>query len=447
MRSGSIENRPNYSHRNLRSPRGDVTKRRIIERREAAQLSPRAALSVNARDHDLWLRRCQGVHHRLVSRTPVHTRFAVDKERILDSKPFRKLAGKTQVLIHPKDETVTTRLFHTIQVAQLARTVGRALGLNEDLIEAIALGHDLGHTPFGHAGERALNGFAKRYLGPRASFEHNRQSLWVVEKLYPWMDLSFEVRDGILRHSGKIERSNKPWIPGADVPLTDSKKVPTTIGGWWKVMTKVASDDPLTDSKKNPTTLEGCLVKVMDKVASAAQDFADLLDAGLVPDVLFANLCSLLGLEAKYVTTNPHALHELFLEDLIKNSKGKSAISFSPEVFDGFKFLKRLVDGIIRGKTEQAPIIKAEDDKATQVISALFRRLFNYYLVHGHKYFEDPATPYYCVPFWPLTSSDARNAPFVKQMVALKTIDDIAEMTDRQALEMFEREVLPRPLL
>lgn len=220
-------------------------------------------------------------------------------------------------------------------------------------------------------------------------------------------------------------------------------------------MHKVASADQdfadLTDSKKNPTTLEGCLVKVMDKVASAAQDFADLLDAGLVPNGPFANLCSLLGLKAKYITTHPHALHELFLEDLIRNSisnsKEKDAISFSPDVFEGFKYLKRLVDGIIRGKTEQAPIIKAEDDKATQIVSALFRLLFNYYLVYGHKYFEDRATPYYCVPFWPLTSSDARNAPFVKQMVALKTIDDIAEMTDRQALEMYEQHVLPRPLL
>lgn len=466
MRSRSVGNRPNYSCRSIRSPQRGITSRKIIEHREAALLSPGAALSLNSRDRELWLGRCQGVHNKLVStnNTPVHTRFSADRERIHDSKPFRELAGKTQVLIRPKDETVTTRLFHTIQVAQLARTVGRALGLNEDLIEAIALGHDLGHTPFGHAGERALSRFSRGYLGH--PFLHNRQSLWVVEILYRWMDLSFEVKDGILRHSGKIERSTKPWIPRADAHLTDSMKNLVTMGDYWKVMTKVASADQalanLTDSKKNPTTLEGCLVKVMDKVASAAQDFADLLDAGLVPNGPFAKLCSLLGLKAKYVTTNPHALHELFLEDLIRNSisnsKEKDAISFSPVVFEGFKFLKGLVDGIIRGKIEfehegekitieQSPKIKAEDDKAIQIVSALFRRLFNYYLVYGHKYFEDPATPYYCVPFWPLASSDARNAPFVKQMVALKTIDEIAEMTDRQALEMYEQEVLPRSLL
>lgn len=130
--------------------------------------------------------------------TPVRTCFQRDRDRIIHCKSFRRLKDKTQVFIAPDDDHYRTRLTHTLEVMQIARTISRALCLNEDLTEAIALGHDLGHTPFGHVGERALD---KIYGG----FRHNEQSLRVVDKLEKngqGLNLTIEVRDGILNHSG-----------------------------------------------------------------------------------------------------------------------------------------------------------------------------------------------------------------------------------------------------
>lgn len=133
--------------------------------------------------------------------SPVRTCFQRDRDRIIHCKSFRRLKDKTQVFIAPEDDHYRTRLTHTLEVMQIARTIARALGLNEDLTEAIALGHDLGHTPFGHAGERALN----EIFG---DFHHNEQSLRVVDVLEKdgrGLNLTREVRDGILNHSGHLK--------------------------------------------------------------------------------------------------------------------------------------------------------------------------------------------------------------------------------------------------
>ena len=135
---------------------------------------------------------------------PIRTDFQRDRDRILHSKAFRRLKHKTQVFISPEGDHYRTRLTHTLEVSQIARTIGRALELNEDLIEAIALGHDLGHTPFGHNGEAILN-----KLSPYG-FEHNVQSLRVVERLEKdgkGLNLTWEVRDGIVNHTGKCMAS------------------------------------------------------------------------------------------------------------------------------------------------------------------------------------------------------------------------------------------------
>lgn len=130
---------------------------------------------------------------------PIRTEFCQDRDRIIHSKSFRRLKHKTQVFLSSYNDHFRTRLTHTLEVSQIARTISRALGLNEDLTEAIAMGHDLGHTPFGHSGERVLDS-----LNP-AGFKHNAQSLRVVDVLErdgDGMNLTFEVRDGILNHSG-----------------------------------------------------------------------------------------------------------------------------------------------------------------------------------------------------------------------------------------------------
>lgn len=135
----------------------------------------------------------------------LRSEFQRDRDRILHSKAFRRLKHKTQVFLSPTGDHYRTRLTHTLEVSQVARTIARALRLNEDLTEAIALGHDLGHTPFGHAGERTLNALMS------SGFEHNKQSLRVADVLER-LNLTYEVRDGILCHTGG--RLAKRWRGG-----------------------------------------------------------------------------------------------------------------------------------------------------------------------------------------------------------------------------------------
>lgn len=174
-----------------------------VEAREALILAPEAAHAKNSRGR--WLPE---------EASPVRTCYQRDRDRIIHCKAFRRLKMKTQVFIAPDGDHYRTRLTHTLEVMQIARTIARALCLNEDLAEAIALGHDLGHTPFGHAGERAL----AEIVG---SFRHNEQSLRVVdvlEKGGQGLNLTYEVRDGILNHSGKLPNIT---LEGEVVQLAD----------------------------------------------------------------------------------------------------------------------------------------------------------------------------------------------------------------------------------
>lgn len=260
------------------TPRGaghDGAIRIMLEERERAILSPYATFSDVA------------VRQKPEQESPVRTAFQRDRDRIIHSKSFRRLMHKTQVFIAPTGDHYRTRLTHTLEVAQLARTVGRALRLNEDLIEAIGMGHDLGHTPFGHAGERAL---AEVF----PNFRHNEQSLRVVdilEKDGQGLNLTDAVRDGILRHSKPREA-----IEGA-------------VSG-------------------QPSTLEGMVIKVVDSIAYMNHDLDDAIRAGILThEDIPAHINEELG--------EGHAARiNTLIVDLIEHSRvdaGPDAISLSPE--------------------------------------------------------------------------------------------------------------------
>ena len=162
----------------------------MLEKREEETLSPYAMLSKKSKGRRVKVEKCD-----------LRTEFQRDRDKILHSKSFRRLKHKTQVFLTPEGDHYRTRLTHTLEVSQIGRTIARALSLNEDLTEAIALGHDLGHTPFGHSGERGLDKICPN------GFKHNQQSLRVVdilEKEGEGMNLTFEVRDGILTHTDDI---------------------------------------------------------------------------------------------------------------------------------------------------------------------------------------------------------------------------------------------------
>jgi dGTPase len=206
--------------------------RQLIESREESILAPQAALSSRTRGRAKKEEEC-----------PIRTAFQRDRDRILHSKAFRRLKHKTQVFLSPEGDHYRTRLTHTLEVTQIARTISRALRLNEDLTEAIGLGHDLGHTPFGHAGEAILSKIVQ------GGFRHYEQSLRVVEKLEAdgeGLNLTWEVRDGIVKHS-----------KGAGAVFTKQ-------------------------DKGRPATLEGQVVRVSDIIAYVNHDLDDAVRSGLI---------------------------------------------------------------------------------------------------------------------------------------------------------------------
>ncbi|WP_294541534.1 deoxyguanosinetriphosphate triphosphohydrolase [uncultured Gemmiger sp.] len=246
---------------------------------------------------------------------PLRPCYQRDRDRILHCKAFRRLKQKTQVFLSPEGDHYRTRLTHTLEVSQIARTIARALRLNEDLTEAIALGHDLGHTPFGHAGERALN-----RLCP-GGFTHYQQSLRVVEYLEKdgkGLNLTWEVRNGIVTH---------------------------TTGEWAR-------------------TLEGCTVRYADHIAFLNHDIEDAITAGVLSNsALPPDAVRILGsTKSQRITT--------MITDLVENSSA-GEMHFSPDVEDAYHLLKDFMYSTVY-VDKQA---KREEKKVDKVVEELYARL------------------------------------------------------------------------
>ncbi len=285
-----------------------MTIREQLELREREYLSPFAALSENSRGRDVDESQCDI--------RPVYQR---DRDRILHSKAFRRLKDKTQVFLSPKGDHYRTRLTHVLEVSQNARTIAKALRLNEELTEAIALGHDLGHTPFGHAGERMLNEIVA------GGFSHNEQSVRIVERLEKGgrgLNLTWEVRDGIRNHR----------------------------------------------SDGHPATLEGCVVRLSDKIAYVNHDIDDAIRAGImreeeIPDALREVLG---GSTRERLNTLIH--------DTIITSQDQNEIHMSDAVQEAMDELRQFMFDHVYTN----PIAKGEENKAKE----LLERLFLYYMDH-----------------------------------------------------------------
>jgi dGTPase len=243
----------------------------------------------------------------------VRTPFQRDRDRIVHSKPFRRLKGKTQVFIDPAGDHYRTRMTHTLETSAISRVVARALRLNEDLVEAIGLGHDTGHPPFGHAGEDALDSALETRFGRR--FRHNEQSLRVAEKL----NLTEEVRHGILTHTGDIE----------------------------------------------PTTLEGRIVRIVDRVAYINHDIDDAIRYGILDeDELPRDEIELLG-------ASGGARIDTLVRDLVESSEAAGDIRQSDEIGEAMLSLRSFMfDRVYLG--EHA---RGEHVRAHRVIARIFEHL------------------------------------------------------------------------
>jgi len=289
--------------------------REELEKAERERLSPYATLSERSAGRKREEEPCD-----------IRPVFARDRDRIIHSKAFRRLKDKTQVFLNPEGDHYRTRLTHTLEVSQIARTIARALKLNEELVEAIALGHDLGHTPFGHAGERALNEICP--LG----FAHNEQSVRVADVLErdgEGLNLTAEVCDGILNHQ----------------------------------------------TNSMPHTLEGQVVRLSDKFAYIHHDMDDAIRAGVLKDTdVPQQIGRVLG------RTTKERLDKL-IHNVISTSLGKDKIALEPEVekamLDMRSFMFREV--------YQNPIVKGEEYKA----EALIRTLYAYFVEHRDELPEE----------------------------------------------------------
>jgi dGTPase len=332
--------------------------RQRIEESENS-LSPYAAKSKFSRGRLKWEEPCS-----------IRTDFQRDRDRIIYSNAFRRLKHKTQVFIAPLGDHYVTRLTHTLEVSQIARTISRALNLNEDLTEAIALGHDLGHTPFGHVGEQVLN-----ELFP-GGFRHNEQSLRVVdllEKDGQGLNLTWEVRDGILNHSKS----------GIEV-----------LGeGWTEV-----------------STIEGQVVKMADIVAYVNHDIADAIRAGVMTEnELPTSAVKLLGSTSRQrINTLVCDIVSHSLASLSNSNLKKPTIGMNAEILEVTNNLREF----LFDKVYNPSLANKDTPKARKII----RLLYSYFLKH-----EDALPREYVL------RDDA---------VERKVTDYIAGMTDQYALRM-----------
>jgi dGTPase len=316
---------------------------------------------------------------------PVRTAFQLDRDRIVYSNAFRRLKHKTQVFLSPLGDEYRTRLTHTLEVAQIARTIARAMFLNEDLTEAIALGHDLGHTPFGHSGETALKEIFSH------GFSHNEQSLRVVEMLENngiGLNLTYEVRNGILKHS--------------------------------KGYGKIIPDDP----DEQACTIEGRIVRVADIMAYLNHDLDDAIRSGVITFDQVPDLC------VKNIGRTHSERATTMIRDLIFSSgeqDGELQLRMSDEVYSAMTTLRQfLYDNVYRSTRVHNEFVKAKK---------ILSELYSYFLGNEIMLKKE------------LKGMKMADFIYINQPKELSVCDIIASMTDRYAMNLYSKLFFPSPLV
>ena len=348
--------------------------RKEFEKREKNFMSPFGCLSAKTKGRVKKEELC-----------PVRTAFQLDRDRIVYSNAFRRLKHKTQVFLSPLGDEYRTRLTHTLEVAQIARTIARAMFLNEDLTEAIALGHDLGHTPFGHSGETALKEIFSH------GFSHNEQSLRVVEMLENngiGLNLTYEVRNGILKHS--------------------------------KGYGKIIPDDP----DEQACTIEGRIVRVADIMAYLNHDLDDAIRSGVITFDQVPDLC------VKNIGRTHSERATTMIRDLIFSSgeqDGELQLRMSDEVYSAMTTLRQfLYDNVYRSTRVHNEFVKAKK---------ILSELYSYFLDNEIMLKKE------------LKGMKMADFIYINQPKELSVCDIIASMTDRYAMNLYSKLFFPSPLV
>ncbi|MGD8291297.1 MAG: HD domain-containing protein [Desulfobacterales bacterium] len=283
--------------------------------------------------------------------------FSVDVDRILHSLAYARYIDKTQVFYLVKNDHITHRVLHVQLVSKIARTIGRFLSLNQDLIEAIALGHDIGHTPFGHDGERFLSEICRRHgIG---NFHHNLQSVHFlenVERKGEGWNLCLQTLDGIMSHDGEIH--NEKLLPATDKTFADMDA-------------EIKAKKMDSETALIPMTLEGCLVRMADTVSYIGRDIEDAIRLKLI------RRCDLPGESVRLLGDTNGTIVFNLVTDIICTSRGRPYIAFSPEVSDALQALKTF--------NLEHIYMNSRIKKHTRRIEELFEYLFETYLVDMKK--------------------------------------------------------------
>lgn len=294
--------------------------------------------------------------------------FAVDRDRILYSGAYRRYQGKTQVFSFTNmiDEEMTNRSLHTTYVSQIARTIGKVLRLNLELIEAIALGHDLGHTPFGHEGERALDLCCQKYEIGR--FKHNVASLYIVDyitKRGRGLNLTFQVRDGIISHDGEIH--NRQLRPHREKQEEDIKNYINRVNRGLN-HSRPESSPAIAENEDKlqwlPATLEGCVVRMSDTIAYIGQDIEDAIRFNVLRRDQLPRECV-----EYFGSTNSEIIHKL-ITDVIIHSYEKDYISLGEQASEMLFRLKKFN----YNKIYSNPKIKAYNQRILSAMELLFEK-------------------------------------------------------------------------
>ena len=388
---------------------------RDIRLKQEESLSPRATRSINSRGRVNPEPEC-----------PVRSIFERDANRIQYSEDFRRLRHKTQVFFNAKNDHVCTRMEHVMYVNSISTTIGRTLGLNQDLISAIALGHDIGHAPFGHSGERRLDRCLNN-VNPELRFRHEYHSLRVVDRLSTrishekilskcGLNLTYEVRDGIVSHCGENydEYILRP----------DPHKDPAAI---------YTSEHRLM----MPATLEGCVVRLVDKIAYVGRDIEDAVRAKMMDyNEIPADVRRVLG------ETNGQIINTLVV-DLLDNSYDRDEIRLSDERGEA---LRRMIM-VNNEKIYKNPMIKRYEANTNNVVDGLFEAVYGR-VCRIFDRAEAKTTPAGALDTTGLDAEDRLGGRLIKYIAEKAyepgtlpeqvTADYIAGMTDGYALSIFE---------
>jgi dGTPase len=358
----------------------------LAEQLEEKNLSPFAALSKKSKGRIFEEKKCE-----------IRTDFQRDRDRIIHSKAFRRLKDKTQVFFFPLGDHYRTRLTHVLEVSQIARVIGRALKLNEDLIEAIALGHDLGHSPFGHIGEEILDKKYKEYI-KSGGFKHNEQSLRVVDfleegygnKKRTGLNLTWETRDGILMHSKGLKTLKDSGI-------------------------------------KNIGTLEGIVVAYSDRIAYLNHDLDDAIRGGIIKEREVPKIIK------KNLGDNSGRRIDRLVKDLIYNFLKNSILAFSNEISEIMDiFLNFLKEKLYYNKD-----IRGEEIKR---IEKVISDLFDYYMENPDKLLNFVSK--YELPIQYESWIDALQITNIR---ARYVCDYISGMSDEYLILLYNNIFIPKP--